>query len=82
MSNEHSIRPLGKPEVIAQDNTKPITNSFNGQSGYTGDFPCAHYNCPGCPHQLVADQNITGFPFELEEQIGQIIIFNIYYFFK
>ena len=38
---------------------------------YSGDFPCTLYNCPGCPHQLVADQNITGFPFELEEQIGK-----------
>ena len=38
---------------------------------YIGDFPCTLYNCPGCPHQLVTDQNIAGFPFELEEEIGK-----------
>ena len=38
---------------------------------YSGDFPCAVYNCTGCGHALVSGQNVIGFPFELEEQIGK-----------
>ena len=38
---------------------------------YSGNFPCTRFNCLGCPHQLIAGQTVTGFPFELEEQIGK-----------
>ena len=44
---------------------------LNDLNLYTGDFPCALYNCTGCHHSLVCGQEITGFPFELEEEVGK-----------
>ena len=40
-------------------------------SDYSGDFPCALYNCTGCNHSLVCGQDVIGFPFKLEEKIGK-----------
>ena len=49
--------------------TRPI--GYSNDPAYSGDFPCTLYNCPGCPHQLVAGQNNAGFPFDLEDEIGK-----------
>ena len=37
----------------------------------TSNFHCRNFNCPGCNHSLVNGQPITGFPFQLTEELGQ-----------
>ena len=48
-----------------------FTRRFGKSPEYTGDFPCTLYSCTGCHHALVSGQDVIGFPFKLEEQIGK-----------
>ena len=38
---------------------------------FSGNFPCVLFNCTGCHHSLASGQDVIGFPFELEEEIGK-----------
>ena len=43
----------------------------NHGPAFSGKFTCALYNCPGCHHSVFCGENVVGFPFELEEEIGK-----------
>ena len=57
----------------------PILWSLDGPE-FSGNFPCSLYDCSGCHHFVAlpvtrwgtrVSEGVTGFPFELEEEIGK-----------
>ena len=54
------------------DQAECFTRSNVDRDGYRGDFPCADYDqCPGCDHALVLGVIRTGFPFQLDSELGR-----------
>ena len=60
-----------RDEIKERDQAQCFTGRIKS-TGYSGDFPCADYDqCPGCDHALVSCVTRTGFPFQLESELGR-----------
>ena len=53
------------------DQATCFTRRIDNRDGWRGIFPCVDYHCPGCDHALVPGATRTGFPFQLEGELGK-----------
>ena len=67
---KHHYQVCVKATCFTRQITFENGHVINGPE-YTGDFLCSNFNCPGCGHRLINGQPITGFPFQLTQELGR-----------